>query len=161
MKWRGPAAAIAAGVAAAVQLGQVAPVSGAISRDLHLSPAAVGMAISLVTLVAAIAAAPTAWFVRRSSASASRLVAAGLVVLAAVNVLTAVVAHSATIFLLLRAAGGAGYLLVVVLGPVLLVEQVGRQHSSWALALWGSCIPADIALAAVAGGACGALSPRR
>lgn len=152
--WVRPGVTLAAGVITASQLGEVSPVSTAINRDLDLSPAAGGVAISLITLVAAAAATPVALGTRRWPAS--RLVLLGLVSMAVPGALTATVARSETVFLLLRGVAGFGYVLVVVAGPSLLLGQVGPARRSWALALWGSCTPAGLALAAAAGGGGGA-----
>lgn len=149
--WLRPGVALVAGVVTAAQLGDVGPVSAAVDRDLGLSPAAGGAAISLITLVAAVAAAPVAWGARRWPAS--RLVVLGLALMAVAGALTAAVAHAEEVFLLLRAVAGLGYVLVVVAGPGLLLGQVEPGRKSWALAWWGGCTPAGLALAAVAGGA--------
>lgn len=71
-----PAATLAAGVVAAAQLGDVSPVSPALDRALGLSPAASGAAVSLITLVAAVAATPIALALRRRDPA--RLVVLGL-----------------------------------------------------------------------------------
>lgn len=149
-RWVPPATTLAAGVVSAGQLGQLSPVLTSISRDLQLSPAMGGLAISLTTFVAAIGAAPLALWTRRRPPS--QLVALGLGLSALVEAATALAVHTAGGLLALRGAGGCGYLLVVVAGPNLLVEQVDPRHRSWALALWGSCIPAGLAITAGAGG---------
>lgn len=148
-----PLSALAAGVLAAGQLGSVSPVGTALDRDLHLSPALGGLAISLLTVVAALAGAPAALAI--GGRPATRLVVSGLVTMAVPGALAAAVARSAGVFLLLRGVAGLGYVLVVVAGPGLLLAQVRAERRSWALALWGSCIPAGLALAAAGGGLVG------
>jgi MFS family permease len=52
-----------------------------------------------------------------------------------------------------RIAEGVGYLLVFVAGPVVLTRLTQGGVRSAALALWGTCVPTGLALAAVTGGA--------
>jgi predicted MFS family arabinose efflux permease len=52
-----------------------------------------------------------------------------------------------------RIAEGVGYLLVFVAGPVVLTRTTQGGIRSAALALWGTCVPTGLAIAAVAGGA--------
>ncbi|MDQ2837924.1 MAG: MFS transporter [Actinomycetota bacterium] len=148
-----PIATLSGGVLAAGQLGAVGPVSDLLDHDLRLSAGFRGAAISIITLLAAAAAAPVGLWSRRHRPAG--LVVGGLLLMAAAGLSTELFARSALAFLLLRALAGAGYLLVVVVGPALLVQQVATSHRPMFFALWGSCTPAGLALAAGFGGLLG------
>lgn len=144
---------IAAGVAAAAALGKVAPVSDAVRGAFALSATGLGLVISTITFVAALFALPVGEWLRHRAVGA--WVAGGLAVLAVAGCLMVAVAPGGGVLVGLRVAEGAGYLLVVVGGPVVLVSQVPERRLAPALAVWGACIPAGLALSAVAGGLAG------
>ena len=144
---------IAAGVAAAAALGKVAPVSDAVRGAFALSATGLGLVISTITFVAALFALPVGEWLRHRAVGT--WVAGGLAVLAVAGCLMVAVAPGGGVLVGLRVAEGAGYLLVVVGGPVVLVSQVPERRLAPALAVWGACIPAGLALSAVAGGLAG------
>jgi hypothetical protein len=149
-EWVRPASTIAAGVLAAACLGKVAPVSAFVGEAFRLSPFALGAAISLITLVAAAVAAPAGMWLRNRDPRP--WLAIGLVVMATAGVAMTLIPSSQVALICLRAVEGIGYLLIVVGGPGALVRQMSGAPHSVALALWGVCTPAGLAVSAVAGG---------
>jgi MFS family permease len=149
----GPASTIAAGVLAAAGLGEIAPASSAVRSAFAMSPFVLGATISLITLIAAVVAAPAGLWLRNRDPRP--WLALGLAIMAVAGALMPVTAPSQLALISLRAAQGAGYLLIVVGGPVALVQQMSRERSRAALALWGGCTPAGLAISAAAGGLAG------
>ncbi|MFC4033483.1 MFS transporter [Streptomyces polygonati] len=148
--WRHVVATWLAGVQAAVGLGAVAPVGSAVQSSLGLSFSTVACATSGMTAVGAVFGVPVGWWTSRFGAR--RALPAGLVVISAAAGLSAL-ASSWPLLLGLRTAEGAGYLLVFVAGPIVLTGLTRGRTRAAALALWGTCVPTGLALAAVAGGA--------
>jgi hypothetical protein len=150
LEWVRPASTIAAGVLAAACLGKVGPVSAFVEEGFRLSPFGLGATISLITLVAAAVAAPAGMWLRNRDPRP--WLAIGLVVMAIAGGMVTVIPSSQVSLICLRAVEGIGYLLIVVGGPGALVRQMSGARNSVALALWGVCTPAGLAVAAVAGG---------
>jgi MFS family permease len=149
-EWVRPASTIAAGVLAAAALGKVGPVSAQVGRAFGLSPFALGATISLITLVSAVLAAPAGQWLR--DRDPRPWLAAGLAVMAVAGGAMTLAPPSRAALIGLRAAEGAGYLLIVVGGPGVLVQQVSAGRARAALAQWGACTPAGLAVSAAAGG---------
>lgn len=144
---------LAGGVAAAICLGKVAPIAVSVRDAFGLTATWLGAAISAITLVTAALAAPVGEWLRHRDPT--RWLVTGLMVMALAGAATTV--SSGPVALIgLRLAEGVGYLLVMVGGPVMLVTRVAARQRALALALWGGCIPAGLALGAVAGGVIGA-----
>jgi MFS family permease len=139
-----------AGVLAAVGLGAVSPVSSAVQSSLGLSFSTVTWATSCMTAVGALLGILVGWWTSRLCARSALLV--GLVVISAAAGLS-VLADSWALLLGLRTAEGAGYLLVFVAGPIVLTGLTRGRTRAAALALWGTCVPTGLAVAAAAGGA--------
>src|SRR6266581_159363 len=111
--WPGIFLLYAIGVLAASQLGIVPPLIPALQRDLQLSLAGAGAAVSIITLVGAAFGLPAGdWCERFGHARAVRL---GLAIMAGAAVFCAV-ANGGDILLGARVIAGVGYLLVVVAG---------------------------------------------
>ena len=149
-EWVRPASTIAAGVLAAAALGKVGPVSAQVGQAFGLSPFALGATISLITLVGAAVAAPAGQWLR--DRDPRPWLAAGLAVMAVAGGAMILAPPSRAALIGLRAVEGAGYLLIVVGGPAVLVQQVSAARARSALALWGVCTPAGLAVSAAAGG---------
>jgi predicted MFS family arabinose efflux permease len=142
--WPRIALLYAVGVIAAGQLGVVPPLVPALQRDLGLSLASAGMAVSIVTLVgAALGLLAGHWC---ESVGHARALQLGLLVMAAAAGLCAM-ANGATLLLIGRGLAGIGYLLVVVAGPSLMAAIAEPRHHAFTLSLWGTFVPAGIALA--------------
>lgn len=151
-RWLAVALVYLAGVAAAGLLGQIAPVAGQVRTDLTLSLVELGWAISAVTAVAAVLGAPGGWWVRWRGGR--RALTTGLVILGIAGV-TSAASQGLWSLVGARVVAGAGYLLVVVAGPVLVAQLTDDRRRSGALSLWGACIPAGLAVSAIAGGMLG------
>lgn len=139
-----------AGVLAAVGLGAVSPAGSALRSSLGLSAGALAWATSSITAVGALLSFPAGWWVRRFGAE--RALSCGLFVMSVAAVGSAA-AGSWGLLLGSRLAEGVGYLLVFVAGPVVLTRRTEGGIRSAALALWGTCVPTGLAIAAAAGGA--------
>ncbi|WP_405582992.1 MFS transporter [Streptomyces sp. NBC_01190] len=142
-----------AGVQAAIGLGAVSPVSSAVQSSFGLSFSTVACATSFITAVGAVFGIPAGWWTSRFGAG--RALPAGLVVIAVTAGLSGL-ADSWLPLLALRTVEGAGYLLVFVAGPIVLTGMTSGRGRAAALALWGTCVPTGLAVAAAAGGAFGA-----
>jgi MFS family permease len=139
-----------AGVQAAVGLGAVSPVGSAVRSSLGLSFSTVALATSSMTAVGAVLGIPVGWWSTRFCAG--RTLVAGLVVVSAAAGLSTL-AHTWALLLGLRTVEGIGYLLVFVAGPIVLTRLTRGRTRAAALALWGTCVPTGLAVAAAAGGA--------
>jgi MFS family permease len=145
--WGRIALLYAIGVLAAGQLGIVPPLVPALQRDLGLSLAGAGMTVSIVTLVGALFGLPAGgWSEKVGHARALRI---GILVMAAAAALCAA-ADDANTLLAARGVAGVGYLLVVVACPSLMVSTAEPRHHAFALSLWGTFVPAGIALSGLA-----------
>jgi len=148
--WGRIALLYAIGVLAAGQLGIVPPLVPALQRDLGLSLATAGMTVSIVTLVGALFGLPAGgWSERVGHARALRI---GILVMAAAAALCAA-ADDANMLLAARGLAGVGYLLVVVAGPSLMASTAEPRHHAFTLSLWGTFVPAGIALSGIAAAA--------
>jgi MFS family permease len=148
--WGRIALLYAIGVLAAGQLGIVPPLVPALQRDLGLSLAGAGMTVSIVTLVGALFGLPAGgWSEKVGHARALRI---GILVMAAAAALCAA-ADDANMLLVARGLAGVGYLLVVVACPSLMVSTAESRHHAFALSLWGTFVPAGIALSGLAAAA--------
>ncbi len=142
--WPRIALLYAIGVIAAGQLGIVPPLIPALHRDLGLSLAVAGTAVSIVTLVgAALGLLAGHWC---ETVGHVRALQIGLLVMAAAAGLCAM-ADGATVLLVARGLAGVGYLLVVVAAPSLMAAIAEPRHHAFTFSLWGTFVPAGIALA--------------
>jgi MFS family permease len=140
----------AIGVLAAGQLGVVPPLVPALQQDLGLSLATAGMTVSIVTLVGALFGLPAGgWSERIGHARALRI---GILIMASAAALCAA-ADNASTLLAARGLAGIGYLLVVVAGPSLMASTAEPRHHAFTLSLWGTFVPAGIALSGLAAAA--------
>lgn len=145
--WRQIGLLYAIGVVAAGQLGIVPPLVTALQRDLDLSLAGAGVAVSAITLVGAVLGLPAGdWSERIGHVHALRL---GIGVMAIAAVMCGL-ASDGSVLLAARCLAGAGYLLVVVAAPSLMFAASAPRHQSLALSLWGTFVPTGIALAGLA-----------
>ena len=104
----------AIGVVSAAQLGLVPPLVPILQRDLGMSLASAGLAVSVVTLIGAVFGLPAGgWSDRIGHARALLLGIATMAVAAGF----CAIAENATTLLIARGFAGGGYLLVVVAGP--------------------------------------------
>jgi len=142
----------AGGLAAAMSLGKVGPVAPLLRPDLGLSLTALGWVISAITLVPTLIGVWAGLATRIVGPAA--IFVAGLVLLSLAGAATAL-ADGATGLLAMRLAEGLGYAAVVATGPGLLHAVTAPRYRATALALWGSFVPAGLALGASLGGQVG------
>ena len=145
--WPRIALIYAIGVVAAGQLGIVPPLVPALQRELGLSLAGAGLAVSIVTLVGAVFGLPAGGWSQRIGHA--RALAIGILVMAAAAGLCAM-ASDGDLLLAARGLAGVGYLLVVVAAPSLMAALAEPRHQPIALSLWGTFVPTGIALAGLA-----------
>ncbi|WP_254068607.1 MFS transporter [Streptomyces sp. TM32] len=148
--WKYTLATWLAGVLAAVSLGAVSPAGSALRSALGLSAGALAWATSSITAVGALLSIPAGWWIRRFGAQ--RALSWGLFTIS-VAAAGSAAARSWGLLLGARVAEGVGYLLVFVAGPVVLTQVTHGGIRAAALALWGTCVPTGLAIAAVTGGA--------
>ena len=142
--WSRIALLYAIGVLAAGQLGVVPPLVPELQRDLGLSLAGAGTAVSVITLVGAVLGLPAGGWSQRIGHA--RALAIGLAIMAVAAALCAAANDAATL-LAGRTLAGIGYLLVVVAGPSLMAATAEPRHQPMTLSLWGTFVPTGIALA--------------
>jgi MFS family permease len=142
--WSRIALLYALGVLAAGQLGIVPPLVPDLKRDLGLSLAVAGAAVSVITLVGAVLGLPAGGWSQRIGHA--RALAIGLAIMAVGAALCAAASDAITL-LAGRTLAGIGYLLVVVAGPSLMAMTAEPRHQPIALSLWGTFVPTGIALA--------------
>jgi MFS family permease len=142
--WRGIILVYGTGLLAAGQLGLVAPLVPALQGELNLSLAFVGLILSVITLVGALLGLAAGGVVERTGYARAIFVGLALMTLAA-----CICAWAGTGAMLLAARGfaGVGYLLVVVAAPSLMARLAAPRDQALALSLWGTFVPAGIALA--------------
>jgi predicted MFS family arabinose efflux permease len=136
----------AIGVLAAGQPGIVPPLLPALQRDLGLSLTGAGLAVSIVTLVGAVLGLLAGQWCE--AVGHRRALGVGLLIMAAAAALCAA-ADDATTLLVARGLAGVGYLLVVVAAPSLMAGTAESHHQAFTLSLWGTFVPAGIALAGI------------
>jgi MFS family permease len=149
-------AVVAAGVAAALHLGKLAPAVPALQASLGIGLVEAGFLLSLVqaagmTLGIFVGLAADTIGLRRS-------MLAGLAVITGASMLGGLVgsageggAKVVQLLLVLRALEGVGFLLVVMPGPGLIraMSQPGAEKA--AMGLWGAYMPLGVALALLLG----------
>lgn len=147
--WREVWALYAAGLTAACQLGKVAVAAVQVGGDLGLSLTELGWAMSLVNLLGvALGTLAGAWADRIGG---RRALLAGLAAMAAAGLAQAFAANG-TALLAARTVEGVGYLVVVVTAPTLIARRAAPADLPLALALWGTFVPAGLALVALLAG---------
>ena len=141
--WGRIALLYAIGVLAAGQLGIVPPLVPALQRDLGLSLATAGMTVSIVTLVGAVLGLPAGSWCERIGHG--RALGIGILIMGTAAALCAAADAAATL-LAARGLAGIGYLLVVVAVPSLMAAIAAPRHHAFTLSLWGTFVPAGMAL---------------
>ena len=122
------------------------PLVPVLQRDLGLSLASAGMAVSIITLVGALfGLVAGGWSERVGHA---RALCIGILIMASAAALCAAADDEATL-IAARGWAGVGYLLVVVAAPSLLAGTAEPRHQAFALSLWGTFVPVGIALAGI------------
>jgi MFS family permease len=139
---------IAAGVAAALHVGKLAPAITALQEALGLTLVEAGFLLSLVQLAGM--ALGLAFGALADALGLVRSLRLGLALLAAASALGGL-ADGVAALMLLRAVEGLGFLLVVLPAPALLRRLVPAARVNAMLGVWGGYMPAATALALLAG----------
>ncbi|RYH05788.1 CynX/NimT family MFS transporter [Tropicimonas sp. IMCC6043] len=147
--WRAILSAFLVGVAGAVQVGRVAPVTTFLQQDLQLDLFTLGWLVSLITLASAVFGLIAGYWVVRIGLRASIVTGA---LFMGVCALVSAVATSVPILVGARVLEGLGYLLVVVAAPTLIAHEATQKDASFALAMWGTFFTLGLSIAAFAGG---------
>ena len=147
--WKAILAVYLIGVAAAAQVGRIAPAANSLREDMAMGLTTYGWMVSLITFAsAALGLAAGYWVVRRGPRFA---LFAGMAVLF-VGLVLATLSPSKTVMLLARVAEGLGYLAIVVAAPTLIAREASGRDTARSLALWGTFFPLGISTAAITGG---------
>jgi MFS family permease len=139
---------IAAGVAAALHVGKLAPAIATLREALGLSLVQAGFLLSLVQLAGM--SLGVAFGVLADGLGLRRSMLVGLLVLAAASLLGGM-ATGVPALMLLRAVEGFGFLLVVLPAPALVRQLVEPQRLSLMLGVWGAYMPLATASALLLG----------
>ena len=141
--WCGIAATVLAGVAAAVQIGKVPAAMTTIAAEFDLGLAAAGLLVGLFGLLAGLGGLAIGLAASRFGARQGLL--AGLAIGAAAALAAPLAAGPLPLFAA-RIAEGAGFLLVTVTAPSLIAAMAAARDRAFAMGLWGTYMPAGIAL---------------
>lgn len=146
--WPAVWAAVACGVAVAVNVGKVPPSLPLLRDELGLSLVQAGWVSSMLTTLAVIGAVAMGVFAARLGAL--RTVMAGLLLSATASLLafgSARTGHGYVALIGTRLLEGAGMMAVVVAAPGLVSVAAGPGQRRFALSLWSTYMPAGAGLA--------------
>ena len=142
--WPAVLAAVAAGMAIAVNVGKVPLALGALRQELGLSLVQAGWVSSMLTTLAAFSALGLGLVAGRIGAL--RMVLGGLL-LSALASLLALGAHGFGLLIATRLVEGAGFLVVAVAAPTLISAAAAPADRRFALSVWATYLPAGAGLA--------------
>ncbi|MFH5923779.1 MFS transporter [Roseomonas xinghualingensis] len=142
-RWREIIALIAAGIAAAIQLGKVAPSLLAIGESFGIGLEGAAGLISVFSLMAAVGGLMAGLLAARTGARRSLLV--GLWTLGGAG-LAAAAAPSVAVLYAVRLLEGAAFLAVVISAPTLINRRAAPADRGLAMSAWGVFMPAGVAL---------------
>lgn len=146
--WRAVCLVVAAGVAAAFQLGKVAIAAPQLQAELGLSLAMLGGLGATFAVLGALGGVAAGSLVAR--AGDRRMLLLGLLVSLLGSGL-ALASGSYALLLVSRVVEGLGFLLITVAGPTLLSRLAAETRRNTVLGLWSCFMPAGIALAMLTG----------
>ncbi len=142
-RWPGVIAVVLAGIAAAAQIGKVPAAMTTIAAEFALGLPSAALLVGLFGLLAGIGGLAIGLGAARLGARSTLL--AGLAVGAAAA-LGACLAPASMPLFAARIAEGAGFLLVSVAAPALVAGLAHGRDRAFAMGLWGTYMPAGIAL---------------
>ncbi|MBU8545940.1 MULTISPECIES: MFS transporter [Roseomonadaceae] len=142
-RWAPVAAILAAGILGAAQIGKVPAAMTTIGAEFGLGLAGAALLVSLFALMAALGGLAIGLAAARIGPRRALLAGLALGALAAVG---AALAPNTALLLLARVVEGAGFLLLAVAAPGLIAASVAAQDRGLAMGLWGTYMPAGIAL---------------
>lgn len=146
-RWSEIGALVAAGVAAALQFGKVAPSLIPIGEGFGIGLAGAAGLISVFALVAAAAGLPAGLLAAR--AGVRRVLLAGLWALGAAGI-AAALAPGPGLLYAARGLEGAAFLAVIVSAPTLVAARAAAPDRALAMTLWSAFMPTGIALGLLA-----------
>ncbi|WP_439596071.1 MFS transporter [Falsiroseomonas sp.] len=142
-RWPPVAAMLAGGILGGAQIGKVPAAMTTIGAEFGLGLTGAALLVSLFALMAALGGLGIGLAVARIGPRRALLSGLGLGTVAG---LAAALAPSTPLLLLARVAEGAGFLLLVVAAPGLIAACVAPHDRGLAMGLWGTYMPAGIAL---------------
>ena len=142
-RWAPVGALVLGGVFAAAQIGKVPAAMTTIGAEFGLDLAGLSWLVSLFALMAALGGLGVGLAAARIGSR--RALLAGLAIGAAAAV-AAALAPSTKLLLLARIAEGAGFLLLTVSAPGLIAAAVAPRDRPVAMAIWGTYMPAGVAI---------------
>ena len=142
-RWPAIAAVVLAGVAAATQIGKVPAAMTTIAAEFGLGLAGAALLVGLFGLLAGLGGLAIGLAASRIGARQGLL--AGLAIGAAAAFVAPLAATALPLFAA-RIAEGAGFLLITVTAPALIATLAGARDRAFAMGLWGTYMPAGVAL---------------
>jgi predicted MFS family arabinose efflux permease len=147
-EWKKVFVIVSTGVIAATQVGKVIIKTADLSHDFQLNMQSVGWALSIFSILGAIACAPVGGLVQYIGDR--RLVLFGLVATTAGGIAGAI-SGSFSILLFSRSIEGIGFLFIIVAAPSVLQRMSATKDSDLVMGLWSSFMPAGLTIAMLAG----------
>ncbi|RQP05984.1 MAG: MFS transporter [Paracoccus sp. BP8] len=147
-RWGAVALIVAAGIAAALQVGKAAIAAPMLQADLGLGLSAIGWLTGVFALLGLVGGIPAGALV--AVIGGRRILALGLLATAAGSALGASAGGFASL-LVSRIVEGAGFLLITVAAPSILEDVAQRSRRDLVFALWSCFMPAGMAIAMLAG----------
>lgn len=141
--WLPITAVLLAGIAAAAQVGKVPAAMTTIGAEFGLGLAGAALVVALFGLLAAAGGLAIGLAAARIGARRALLAGAGI---GAVSAFAAALAPGFATLLMARVAEGAGFLLLTVAAPGLIAGAAAQRDRAFAMALWGTYMPAGVAL---------------
>lgn len=141
--WAPILAVVLAGIGGAAQIGKVPAAMTTIGAEFGLSLAGASWLVALFALMAAIGGLAIGLAAARIGARRALLIGIGI---GTVSAFAAALAPGLLPLLVARVAEGAGFLLLTVAGPGLIAGAANGRDRAFAMALWGTYMPAGIAL---------------
>ncbi|WP_237217756.1 MFS transporter, partial [Falsiroseomonas oryziterrae] len=134
---------VLAGIAAAAQVGKVPAAMTTIGAEFGLTLSAAALLVALFALLTAVAGLAIGLAAARIGARRALLVGLAAGTVAAV---AATLSPASGPLMLARIAEGAGFLLVTVAAPALIAAMASGRDRAFAMGLWGTYMPAGVAL---------------
>jgi MFS family permease len=141
--WAPVAAILAGGILGAAQIGKVPAAMTTMSAEFGLGLAGAALLVALFGLMAALGGLAIGLATARIGPNRALLAGLGIGAIAGV---AAALAPSAPLLLAARVAEGGGFLLLTVAAPGLIAGLAAPRDRATAMALWGTYMPAGVAL---------------
>ena len=142
-RWAPILAVVLAGIGGAAQIGKVPAAMTTIGAEFGLGLAGASWLVALFALMAAAGGLAIGLAAARIGARRALLLGIGI---GTVSAFAAALAPGLLPLLAARVAEGAGFLLLTVAGPGLIAGAASARDRAFAMALWGTYMPAGVAL---------------